>query len=118
MSREHQSEANVKHQAEQHSPGLNDLHRITGQRFSGGAAHGADRLVAGQPATVLWYVVAIPVYAVRGGLGTGRGSWRPRVRCRACRVPGEVMTGSGTQHVGRVGKLGPAEVLSERIGGR
>ena len=32
MSREHQSEANVKHQAEQHSPGLDDLHRITGQR--------------------------------------------------------------------------------------
>ncbi|HEY6275338.1 MAG TPA: FHA domain-containing protein [Streptosporangiaceae bacterium] len=36
-------------------------------------AHGTDRLVAGQPAAVLRCVVGIPVYAVRGGLGTGRG---------------------------------------------
>ncbi|HEY1319457.1 MAG TPA: hypothetical protein VGF32_04390, partial [Streptosporangiaceae bacterium] len=35
-------------------------------------AHGTDRLAAGQPATVLRCVVGIPVYAVRGGLGTGR----------------------------------------------
>ena len=33
--------------------------------------HGSDRLVAGQPATVLRCVVGVPVYAVRGGLGTG-----------------------------------------------
>jgi hypothetical protein len=36
-------------------------------------AHGTDRLVAAQPATVLRCVVGIPVYAVRGGLGVGRG---------------------------------------------
>src|SRR5690348_8622712 len=36
-------------------------------------AHGTDRLVAAQPATVLRCVVGIPVYAVRGGLGGGRG---------------------------------------------
>ena len=36
-------------------------------------AHGTDRLVAGQPAAVLRCVVGTPVYAVRGGLGTGRG---------------------------------------------
>jgi hypothetical protein len=36
-------------------------------------AHGTDRLVAAQPATVLRCVVGIPVYAVRGGLGAGRG---------------------------------------------
>ena len=36
-------------------------------------AHGTDRLVAGQPATVLRCVVGIPVHAVRGGLGTGHG---------------------------------------------
>jgi FHA domain len=36
-------------------------------------AHGTDRLVAAQPATVLRCVVGVPVYAVRGGLGTGRG---------------------------------------------
>ena len=35
-------------------------------------AHGTDRLVAAQPATVLRCVVGIPVYAVRGGLGAGR----------------------------------------------
>ncbi|HXZ76335.1 MAG TPA: FHA domain-containing protein, partial [Streptosporangiaceae bacterium] len=35
-------------------------------------AHGSDRLVAAQPATVLRCVVGVPVYAVRGGLGTGR----------------------------------------------
>ena len=35
--------------------------------------HGTDRLVAAQPATVLRCVVGIPVYAVRGGLGVGRG---------------------------------------------
>jgi FHA domain len=35
-------------------------------------AHGTDRLVAAQPATVLRCVVGIPVYAVRGGLGVGR----------------------------------------------
>jgi FHA domain len=34
-------------------------------------AHGSDRLVAAQPATVLRCVVGVPVYAVRGGLGTG-----------------------------------------------
>ena len=34
---------------------------------------GTDRLAAGQPATVLRCVVGIPVHAVRGGLGTGRG---------------------------------------------
>jgi FHA domain len=33
--------------------------------------HGSDRLVAAQPATVLRCVVGVPVYAVRGGLGTG-----------------------------------------------
>jgi len=36
-------------------------------------AHGTDRLAAAQPATVLRCVVGIPVYAVRGGLGAGRG---------------------------------------------
>jgi FHA domain len=36
-------------------------------------AHGTDRLAAAQPATVLRCVVGIPVYAVRGGLGVGRG---------------------------------------------
>ena len=36
-------------------------------------AHGSDRLAAAQPATVLRCVVGIPVYAVRGGLGAGRG---------------------------------------------
>ena len=36
-------------------------------------AHGADRLAAAQPATVLRCVLGIPVYAVRGGLGAGRG---------------------------------------------
>ena len=36
-------------------------------------AHGTDRLVAAQPATVLRCMVGIPVYAVRGGLGAGRG---------------------------------------------
>jgi FHA domain len=36
-------------------------------------AHGTDRLVAAQPATLLRCVVGIPVYAVRGGLGAGRG---------------------------------------------
>jgi hypothetical protein len=36
-------------------------------------AHGTDRLAAGQPATVLRCVVGVPVHAVRGGLGTGRG---------------------------------------------
>src|SRR5262249_33702277 len=36
-------------------------------------AHGTDRLVAAQPATVLRCVVGVPVYAVRGGLGAGRG---------------------------------------------
>lgn len=34
-------------------------------------AHGSDRLVAAQPATVLRCLVGVPVYAVRGGLGTG-----------------------------------------------
>jgi FHA domain len=34
-------------------------------------AHGSDRLVAAQPATLLRCVVGVPVYAVRGGLGTG-----------------------------------------------
>jgi hypothetical protein len=34
-------------------------------------AHGSDRLVAAQPATVLRCVVGVPVYAVRGGLGAG-----------------------------------------------
>jgi hypothetical protein len=37
-------------------------------------ARGTDRLVAGQPGTVLRCVVAVPVHAVRGGLGTGRGA--------------------------------------------
>ena len=37
-------------------------------------ARGTDRLVAGQPAAVLRCVVADPVHAVRGGLGTGRGA--------------------------------------------
>jgi hypothetical protein len=37
-------------------------------------AHGTDRLVAGQPATVLRCVVGVPVHAVRGGLGPGRGA--------------------------------------------
>jgi hypothetical protein len=36
-------------------------------------AHGTDRLAAAQPATVLRCVLGIPVYAVRGGLGAGRG---------------------------------------------
>jgi FHA domain len=36
-------------------------------------AHGTDRLAAAQPATVLRCLVGIPVYAVRGGLGAGRG---------------------------------------------
>lgn len=36
-------------------------------------ACGTDRLVAGQPATVLRCVVGVPVHAVRGGLGTGGG---------------------------------------------
>ncbi len=36
-------------------------------------AHGTDRLVAAQPATVLRCMVGIPVYAVRGGLGVGSG---------------------------------------------
>ena len=36
-------------------------------------AHGTDRLAAAQPATVLRCIVGIPVYAVRGGLGVGRG---------------------------------------------
>jgi len=36
-------------------------------------AHGTDRLVAVQPATVLRCVVGIPVYAVRGGVGAGGG---------------------------------------------
>jgi hypothetical protein len=36
-------------------------------------AHGSDRLAAAQPATVLRCVVGVPVYAVRGGLGAGRG---------------------------------------------
>jgi hypothetical protein len=35
-------------------------------------AHGTDRLVAGQPTTVLRCVVGIPVHAVRGGLGASR----------------------------------------------
>jgi hypothetical protein len=35
-------------------------------------AHGTDRLVAGQPARVLRWVVGVPVHAVRGGLGTDR----------------------------------------------
>jgi FHA domain len=35
--------------------------------------HGTDRLAAAQPATVLRCVMGIPVYAVRGGLGVGRG---------------------------------------------
>jgi hypothetical protein len=35
--------------------------------------HGTDRLAAAQPATVLRCVVGIPVYAIRGGLGVGRG---------------------------------------------
>lgn len=36
-------------------------------------AHGTDRLVAGHPAAVLRCLVGVPVHAVRGGLGTGRG---------------------------------------------
>jgi hypothetical protein len=36
-------------------------------------AHGTDRLAAAQPATVLRCLVGVPVYAVRGGLGAGRG---------------------------------------------
>jgi len=36
-------------------------------------ARGTDRLAAGQPATMLRCVVGVPVHAVRGGLGTGRG---------------------------------------------
>ena len=36
-------------------------------------AHGTDRLVAAQPATMLRCVVGVPVYAVRGGLGVGSG---------------------------------------------
>jgi hypothetical protein len=37
-------------------------------------AHGTSRLVAGQPAMVLRCVIGIPVYSVRGALGTGRGT--------------------------------------------
>jgi hypothetical protein len=35
--------------------------------------YGTDRLAAGQPSTVLRYVVGVPVHAIRGGLGTGHG---------------------------------------------
>ena len=49
-------------------------------------AHGTDRLVAGQPATVLRCVVGVPVHAVRGGLGTGRGVGTARTASRALSV--------------------------------